>query len=339
MLNQQVDITETEVFICGGDIYSKSIREHFQERNFGRITVVESVNLLNAVHQVKSVMSRPGSISLVLFFIDDITEVKSVQALAGIENCGVFPIVPGESSEITLILLQKTDVKDVEYLPLNFETFFLKIEKLLIRLHMHARLIESNNENKEFFLRILRVMNKLLEERDEYTEHHSENVATIACAIAKHFDFTPEQVNKLEMAGLLHDFGKIGISDKILNKPGGLTDEEYETIKTHPSIAQAILEPVYNLEEIIPWIKGHHEKWNGRGYPDGLEGENIPLAARILAVADAFDTMNSKRTYHDPYPKEKILYELESNRGVQFDADVVDVFLKILKEEELDLIA
>jgi HD-GYP domain-containing protein (c-di-GMP phosphodiesterase class II) len=284
-------------------------------------------------------MAEHTGIALVIYFLEEITEIKTVQKLAAMENCGVFPIVPGGGGDITLILLQKTDIRDVEQLPINYEVVLVKVEKILIRLHMHARIIESNRDNREFFLRILRVMAKLLEERDKYTEHHSENVAKIACAIARRFGFSESEIKKLEMAGLLHDFGKIGISDQILNKQSSLTDEEYEIIKTHPSIAQAILEPVHNMEEIIPWIKYHHEKWDGSGYPDGISRRDIPLAARILAVADAYDTMHSRRTYHEPFDDEYILNELIDNKGRQFDPDVVDTFLLILQDQELDILA
>ena len=155
----------------------------------------------------------------------------------------------------------------------------------------------------------------------------------------RRLDFTLEEISNMEMAGLLHDFGKIGITDKILNKPSRLDKDEYEVIKRHPSIAQVILEPIHDLEPIIPWIKHHHERWDGGGYPDGIAGEEIPLGARILAVADSYDTMHSKRPYQkDPKSDEFILNEFETCKGTQFDPQVVDVFLTILAEEELELI-
>lgn len=339
MLRRNFDITDTSVYITGNHRECKRLLSFFRDKHFDSVTHLTGNRHKDLVTLVRQSDEQSKHICCVLYYIEDIHEIKTLVQLSEIEHCGIIPLVAAERTDLPLILLQKTDLKDVQQMPINMETLFLKVEKILIRLYMQQRIIESNRRNKEFFLKILRVMAKLLEERDQYTEHHSENVAAIACSIAKKLGFSDEQLSKLEMAGFLHDFGKIGIKDSILQKPGRLTVEEYEVIKRHPTIAQVILEPVQGLEDIIPWIKYHHEKWDGSGYPDGIEGENIPLPARILAVADAFDSMNSRRTYHEPYEEAKIMSELVDNRGTQFDPDVIDVFVEILKNSELELIS
>lgn len=337
MIRQNVDIKDTAVFVAGQSRYARNLSGTFRERGYRAVTLVNDQEKPGLPTTIRVRVERDDQICLAVYFIDDIREMRTVQELTGISSCGVFPIVAGEETDLTLILLQKTDIKDVEHIPFSTENLLLKVEKLLIRIHMQKRIIASHRQNRDFFLKILKVMAKLLEERDEYTEHHSENVARIACAIAAKHGFSVEELNKLEMAGLLHDFGKIGITDKILNKPDKLTNEEYEVVKRHPSIAQVILEPVQDLQEIIPWIKHHHEKYNGRGYPDNLKGEEIPFAARILAVADAYDTMASKRTYHDPFEADYIRKELINNKGEQFDPVLVDTFIEILDSNGLDL--
>lgn len=335
---QDINIKETKIYIIGENIYAERTSAFFREKEFKEVTTIKESEKEQAYTRVKTALSEQEQIGLIFYFINDIKEMRDIRKLLKIEHCEVFPIVCGGEADITIILLQKTDIRDIEHVPLNYETLFLKVEKLLIRLHMQKRIIESNEANKAFFLKTLKVMAKLLEERDEYTEHHSENVAKIACSIAVKFNFTSEEISKLEIAGLLHDFGKIAVTDKILKKPGKLTAEEYEVIKKHPEIAQVILEPVQDLKEIMPWIKYHHEWWNGKGYPEGIASNEIPFPARILAVADAYDTMHSKRTYHDPYDDDYIRNELEVNRGKQFDPDVVDIFLSILENEQLELV-
>ncbi|MFH1708555.1 MAG: HD domain-containing phosphohydrolase [Planctomycetota bacterium] len=338
MINRDVNIKATTVYIVGHDDEVRSFAKFFNDKGFDDVTQVadDARERLYETAMARTVDDR--RICMVVYFVGDITEVRTIQRVASLENCGLLPVVKAEAGDISYVLLQKTDIKNVEQQPLDFETAFLKVEKILIRLHMQKRIIESNQTNREFFLKILRVMNKLLEERDVYTEHHSENVAHIACAIAERYGLAGEDLHKLEMAGFLHDFGKIGITDRILNKPGKLTREEYDVIKKHPLIAQVILEPVQDLKDILPWIKHHHERWDGAGYPDGLKGGAIPLAARILAVADAYDTMHSRRTYHDPFSDEYIRTELVNGRERQFDPDVVTLFMEILDEKALGIL-
>jgi putative nucleotidyltransferase with HDIG domain len=172
--------------------------------------------------------------------------------------------------------------------------------------------------------------------RDSYTARHSLNVADYAVAIVKRMgcdDFVP----LVEQAGLLHDVGKIGISESILWKPAALTDDEYDAVKQHPVAGAKIIETVPSLSAIIPAVVHHHERWDGTGYPDGLAGEDIPLEARVLAVADAFDAMTSERPYHAGMSLAQARRELVRCRGAQFDPAVVDVFVEALDGHEIRL--
>lgn len=135
------------------------------------------------------------------------------------------------------------------------------------------------------------------------------------------------------MVGLFHDIGKIGIPDSILQKTTKLTDEEYDDIKNHPSIGAHILQPSKIFENIIPMVKHHHERYDGRGYPSGLAGEDIPLSARIVCIADSFDAMTSDRSYRPRFTLEKALEELEKCKGSQFDPNLVDLFIDEVKKE------
>jgi len=172
-------------------------------------------------------------------------------------------------------------------------------------------------------------LSQALDARDHYTRGHSENVTRIALQVAKAMGMPRDMQTTLQVAGLLHDIGKIGVPDEVLRKPGKLTSEEWDLIRSHPSIGAAILAKAPLLSEVIPIVLGHHERYDGKGYPNGMWGQQIPLLARILAVADAYDAMTSDRPYRSLMPKERALFELRANAGSQFDPDVVAAFESI----------
>ncbi|MEQ8253411.1 MAG: HD domain-containing phosphohydrolase [Smithellaceae bacterium] len=194
-----------------------------------------------------------------------------------------------------------------------------------------------NLENKilyeSIYFNIMDTLKSLIssvQARDNYTEAHSQRVTEISLKIALKMNCSASDMESLKIAGILHDVGKIAVPDSILIKPGKLTAEEYMIIKNHPTIGENILRPVVLLEKERKIIQCHHERWDGKGYPLGVSGTEIPCLARILAVADSFDAMTSDRPYHPAMPLDKAVDELVANKNSQFDADVVDSFLKIL---------
>jgi diguanylate cyclase (GGDEF)-like protein/putative nucleotidyltransferase with HDIG domain len=172
--------------------------------------------------------------------------------------------------------------------------------------------------------------------RMDSRHEHSPNVALLAVAIAQRLGWTDEELGSLRIAAMLHDVGKAEIPDSILRKPGKLSPEEFTEIKQHPLLGAGIVERVDGLEDVVPWIRHAHEHWDGSGYPDGLAGENIPLASRVLLVADAFDAMTSPRPYRDPLPPEEAIEELVRHRGTQFDASCVDALVAHLRTPVAD---
>ncbi len=177
----------------------------------------------------------------------------------------------------------------------------------------------------------LKALVRSLEAKDPYTKEHSHRVTEVAVSIATIMACTPEEMDSLRFAGPLHDIGKIGISDQILMKPGKLTKDEYEIIKSHPVIGAEIVGHLGLLPVEKAIIRHHHERWDGRGYPDGLKQEEIPLLSRILAVADTFDAMTSCRPYREALSIRKAEQEIKRNAGSQFDPEVVEAFDKYLK--------
>ncbi|MFB0562683.1 MAG: HD domain-containing phosphohydrolase [Candidatus Lokiarchaeia archaeon] len=183
------------------------------------------------------------------------------------------------------------------------------------------------------YMATVKALAQAIDAKDHYTHSHSQNVTKYAVAIAKEMGFSQRKVNTLEEACQLHDLGKIGIHDYILNKSEKLTQEEWEEIRSHSLRGAEILEPLTFLDDVIILIRQHHERYDGTGYPNGLRGEEIELGARIIAVADAFDAMISERPYRNAYSKEYTISKLKETSGTQFDPQVVKAFLEVLKKE------
>ena len=186
---------------------------------------------------------------------------------------------------------------------------------------------------RQTFVDSIETLVSTIEARDENTKGHSKRVSELASVLGMYLQIGIKEVEKLRYAGILHDVGKIGIRDAVLNKQGPLSDEEYRIMKTHPQLGDAILQNVSSLEPCIrEAAKHHHERFDGRGYPDHLKGEEIPLFARILAVVDTYDAMTCDRVYRKGLPKEVALEEIEKGRGTQFDPYIAGEFIEMMKE-------
>jgi len=197
------------------------------------------------------------------------------------------------------------------------------------------RLKSAAEENHELFLGTIRVLATAIDEKDPYTRGHSERVNRLSLVIGKHLDLSEKEMRHLHIASLLHDVGKIGIDDRILRKPAALTDDEFEVMKQHPVRGANILSGVRALEEIIPGMKHHHERWSGGGYPDGLVGEQIPLAARIIQIADSYDAMTTNRPYQRAMRMEAAVARINELTGAICDPKVVAAFNRAYRSGDL----
>jgi putative nucleotidyltransferase with HDIG domain len=198
---------------------------------------------------------------------------------------------------------------------------------------MARSLYKSRRKLHSYFYRTVESLVRILEARDRYTKGHSERVAEYAEKIALKIGFPLEKAELLKETAVLHDIGKLGIEERILNKEEKLTDEEWELIRKHPIIGEDILRPVLLNREILAVVRGHHERHDGKGYPDRLSGEDISVFTQILSVSDAFDAMTSPRSYRPAMNRERAMEELRRNKGAQFNPKVVDVLIKVLEEE------
>ncbi|NWG01377.1 MAG: response regulator [Syntrophaceae bacterium] len=193
---------------------------------------------------------------------------------------------------------------------------------------------DANHSDNQNCLEFAKVLAYTLEEKDPYTSGHSERVCYYSDCLSKHLSFSPKERNELQIASYLHDIGKIGISNRFINKKGILTPTDWAIIKQHTKKSIELLVPLNLSPNILAYIQYHHERYDGTGYPDGLIGEQIPLGARIIAISDSYDSMTSDRPYRKPLTNGDAKNELVKNAGKQFDPRLVSLFLDVLKEME-----
>ena len=226
---------------------------------------------------------------------------------------------------------EKSDKFD--QLLLLIESGIKSIEQMKTIQKINEELRDKNDELEKAYLDTIGILRQTVEAKDPYTRGHSDRVSEFAVLIGTKMGLDEKTIHILKIGGLFHDIGKIGIPDSILLKESKLSDDEYSQIKNHPTIGAHILGNATVFQDIIPIVKYHHERYDGRGYPSQLAGTDIPLIARITAVADAFDAMTSKRTYRDSLPIEKVKEEIERCSGTQFDPEIAKLFLGMLNNE------
>ena len=192
---------------------------------------------------------------------------------------------------------------------------------------------KRQEEIEKLSIEVTTALSQTIDAKDKYTKGHSNRVAKYSRMLAQALGEDEKTQENIYYVALLHDIGKIGVPNAIINKPGKLTDEEYEIIKTHPVIGADILKTISSMPEISIGARSHHERYDGRGYPDGLAGENIPWIARIIGVADAYDAMTSNRSYRQYLPQDVVRAEIVKCRGVQFDPKVADAMIKLIDED------
>ena len=220
-----------------------------------------------------------------------------------------------------------------------------KFDQLLLLIESGIKSIKQMNEIKKInnelsdtyekleqaYLESIQTLRYTVEAKDTYTRGHSDRVSEFSVLIGKHLHLPDADIDTLRIGGLFHDIGKIGVPDTILQKEAKLTNDEYSQIKQHPNIGVHILSHAKIFQNILPIVEHHHERFDGKGYPGRLAGQNIPYLARITSIADSFDAMSSRRSYRDSLPLDVIISEFQKGRGTQFDPKLTDIFLDILE--------
>jgi putative nucleotidyltransferase with HDIG domain len=207
------------------------------------------------------------------------------------------------------------------------------LEKLATQIGVAMENTRLITDLKELLIGTVKSLSNAIDAKSPWTAGHSERVTRYALLMGKAMELSVRELKDLELAGLLHDVGKIATSDAVLNKPGTLTRDEYEEVKKHSHRGAELLQPIKQLKNVIPVIRHHHERYDGNGYPDGLSTENIPLWARVLSVADAYDSMTVDRPYRKRFDQETALEELVRCSGSQFDPEVVLTFIGLMRKQ------
>ena len=303
-----------------GDLETIPLRKAYTKISKDRVDVfiadVSSADLDIFDLLEKISLISPDTDVLLISDSGDISFIKDALR-AGAFDCMIRPLKTGELEKRLSDLFVNRRKRNIDSVKKRYE---LELEK--------------NREQVDYIMGIVESMIFALEARDQYTRGHSERVTKFAVKLAETMNCEPEFVDMVRHASRLHDIGKIGIDDSILKKPSRLSDAEMDLMMGHPNVGENILKPVRYLSHIIPIIRHHHERFDGDGYPDGLKSDEIPLAARIIAVADTFDAMRSSRPYREKMQLEPVLEELKRVAGSQLDPVIVQSFLDIVNNME-----
>ena len=226
---------------------------------------------------------------------------------------------------------EKSDKFD--QLLLLIESGIKSVEQMRQIKSINEKLADTYKQLEQAYMESIQTVRYTVEAKDTYTRGHSDRVAEYSVLIGEKLGLSKEDIKRLRIGGLFHDVGKIGVPDNILQKSGKLSEDEYSEIKNHPTIGAHILSTASIFQDILPIVKYHHERYDGKGYPERLVGNQIPYLARITAIADTFDAMTSRRVYRDSLPIEQVIEEFKKCRGTQFDPELDDVFIEILQND------
>jgi len=269
-------------------------------------------------------------------FMESMGQARTSKECIRTNDGTILPLINDSMKTLGIVYLElKNPFNEIELLKI----FATQVATSINNIHLHSlvsikndELARTYNELQRRYMDAIQVLRLAVDAKDVYTRGHSDRVAYYAVKLGKSFNLKEEDLEKLKAAGIFHDIGKIGIADDILFKTDKLNDEEYAEIKKHPIKGANILSAVSMFKDIVPLVRCHHERIDGRGYPYGMKGDEIPFLARIISVADAFDAMTSDRQYRSKLNIEEAKKQLTLNSGTQFDSDVVNNFITLLED-------
>lgn len=341
--NSTASTKKTRLLIVDDDPdIRKILSTHFINEGF-------AVDVVNSSREAIGQMRRSEyEVVLCDIRMSGMSGVELLRAVRLFDQKVAFLLVSGLNDISIAVEAMKLSADDYVAKPFKVNEIRDRVVAALARRHAireqvaHERRLETEVRDREkqllrredaihaLFLKGVRSIVLSLEAKDKYTKDHSKKVSDLSDKIAAKMGFGPSSRRRIRIAGLLHDIGKIGIDRKILHKEGPLTNEEYDTIKEHPLISERILSPMMQrFPDIVKACRHEHEKWNGSGYPDGLKGQDIPIASRIIAVADCYDAITSDRPYRNSQGKQIAVNTIRVNSGTQFDPEVVKAFLEL----------
>ncbi len=324
------------MIVVDDDVANLKMAGHILSKNNMRVTALKSGQAL--LDYVK----ENGNPDLILLDIM-MPEMDGFETLEKLrESEGGKELVPvifltadeNEESETKGLSLGAMDFIKKPFVP---DVLTLRVRHMIDLDHLQKNLSKEvekkTKENEKLFFHVVSSLADAIDAKDTYTNGHSGRVAKYTKEIARRYGYNEKQLSDIYMMGLLHDVGKIGVPDAVINKPARLSDEEYEIIKNHPVLGARILKNIKEMPTLANGARWHHEKYDGKGYPDGLHGEDIPEEARIIAVADAYDAMTSHRSYREPLPQGIVREEIEAGIGTQFDPKFAKIMLEMIDED------
>jgi len=298
----------------------KEALHHFYKENFS--LMISDINMpeMDGLELLKKVKTLGPQMMVIM-----ITAYPEIGMVVEALHVGAYDFIL-KPFDLDLVVFSVKKALEKKRLEEELETYRQHLERLVEQ--KTAKLQKSYRTLKKAHLDSVKVLAEAIDAKDPYTRGHSDRVRKRSLRIAMKLGFSKKRLESLEFGALLHDIGKIGIRDEVLQKQGRLTPEEYQYVQEHPLIGVKIAEGIKFFKDKIPIIRHHHEHFDGRGYPDGLAGKSIPLEARIISVPDAFDAMTSLRPYRREMSQEDALAELEKSKGKQFDPQIVEIFIK-----------
>ena len=314
----------------------------------GNLSDIARVNTVVCGRDGLSYLNAGNKVDLILldYRMPGMTGIEVLKQIKGMAKFREVPVVmlTGEENESLEPQALEAGAADFIHKPiiipvmrqrvLNILNYFYLQHRLQAEVARQTKLAERRQEEAEqLFEEMIMALAQAIDAKDHYTHGHSQRVAEYSAQLSLLLGDDPQQVKLIYYMGLLHDIGKIGIPVKIINKPGKLTDEEYDVIKSHSAIGAEVLNPIRIRPELMIGARYHHERFDGSGYPDKLAGKDIPRAARIIAVVDAYDAMTSDRSYRRGMTSLKVYKEIVRKRGSQFDPEIADIMLAYLRKD------
>jgi len=287
---------------------------------------IDGIDVLKAIKKI-----QPNAIPILLTGYSD----KS-NAIKSINEVGLYYYLekPWDNDQLITIVKNGIEKKKLkEQVDKNFVVIKKRNEEIT---RLYDLLQKDFNSELDSMYNVIISLANIVEAKDSYTEGHTRRVSELSKMIASNMNFDDEALRNIELAGIVHDIGKVSTPDQILNKPGRLSNDEFDVIKEHPEVGERILKPLTSMNSILHPVRHHHEKLDGTGYPDGLKGDEIILESRILAVADIFDALYTDRPYKTKFTIEKTLAILREEAAAnKIDSDVVDIVSKLIQNEQI----
>ena len=327
-LNKQIPQNRISILTLDDDpIITSTIQAYFQRSGYQ--VDVES-NPYTAIERV-----RTGNYDILLldFLMAPICGDQVVEEIRKFNQDLFIILLTGHKSMAPPVkTIRQLDIQGYYEKNDRFDQLELLVESCVKSIKQMRTIREYKSDLEKAYMQTIEILRHVVESRDKATKGHSERVALLAKELAEEMQLSSDDVEMIHVAGLFHDVGKIGIPDSILLKNGPLTKEEFQTIKGHPAEGERIIISYAPFKKLLSIVRGHHEWYNGTGYPDGKAGEEICLGARIIAVADSFDAMMSNRTYRKGLGFDKTVDELIKGKGTQFDPNIVEAFMTLVEK-------